>query len=360
MHSLSVTREEEAPPAYRGHLGEIAWFGAALVLAALAIPGIRDRVARYPFAAIEFFVMAVAVFAFWKIPSDVTKRLLKNPLSIVGFSLITVFVAVAVLAPILAPPPPTSRDAYLIPQEGFASDPQPPRARHLFGTTEGQYDIYYGVVWGARTAFRVSVVVIAVAVLLGLFFGSLSGYYGGRVDEVIMRITDIFLAFPGLVLAVTVVAVLGRSLDNIMIAIAVVQWPTYARLLRGDILTVRGRDFVEAARACGAGDARIILRHVIPNAIYPFMVLSSLDMGLIVITAAALSFLGLGAEVGYADWGMLINLSRNWILGAPGQPFAYWYVLAFPGAAIFLFVLGWNLLGDAFRDILDPRLRGSK
>lgn len=348
------------PPNYRSRLPGIAIFGVAIVLAAVSIPGVRDRVVRSPVAGIEFLVLALAVFAFLTIPSDLTKRLRKNPLSVIGFSLIVIFISLAILAPVLAPPPSNSRNAYLIPQEGFASDPQPPRARHPFGSTEGQYDIYYGIVWGARTALRVSVVVILIAVVIGLIFGSLSGYYGGTVDEIMMRVTDIFLAFPGLVLAVTVVAVLGRSLDNVMIAIAVVHWPVYARLLRGDILTVRGRDFVEAARACGAGDVRIILRHVIPNAIYPFMVLSSLDMGLIVITAAALSFLGLGAEVGYADWGMLINLSRNWILGAPGRPFAYWYVLAFPGAAIFLFVLGWNLLGDAFRDILDPRLRGSK
>ncbi|MBI3998729.1 MAG: ABC transporter permease [Armatimonadetes bacterium] len=283
----------------------------------------------------------------------------KNPLSVVGFSLIVLFVAIAVLAPILAPPPPTSRDPYLIPQEGFGAIPRPPRSGHPFGTTERQYDLYYGIVWGTRTALRVSIIVIAIAAVIGVVLGGLAGYYGGRIDEVIMRVTDVFLAFPGLVLAVTVVAVLGRSLDNIMIAIAIVHWPTYARLLRGDILTVRGRDYVEAARAAGAGDLRIILRHVIPNAIYPFMVLSSLDMGLIVIIAAALSFLGLGAEVGYADWGMLINLSRDWIVGSPGNPFAYWYVLIFPGAAIFLFVLGWNLLGDAFRDILDPRLRGA-
>ncbi|MDQ7842517.1 MAG: ABC transporter permease [Armatimonadota bacterium] len=293
------------------------------------------------------------------VPSDFTRRMRKNPLSVAGFSLIVFFVAVAILAPILAPPPATSRNAYLIPQEGFASDPRPPAPGRPFGTTEGQYDLYYGIVWGTRTAFRVSVTVIAISVAVGLVLGGISGYYGGRLDEVIMRITDVFLAFPGLVLAVVVVAVLGRSLDNVMIAIAMVNWPTYARLLRGDILGVRSRDFVEAARAMGASDVRIIFRHIIPNAIYPFLVFGSLDVGLIVLTAAALSFLGLGAEVGYADWGMLINLSRNWILGAPGNPLAYWYVVVFPGAAIFLFVLGWNLLGDAFRDILDPRLRGA-
>ncbi|MGQ0568906.1 MAG: ABC transporter permease [Armatimonadota bacterium] len=344
---------------HRSRLTGVAGLAAILLFAALVLPLTRDRILQFPLSAAQFAILLLVVTTFWTIPSELTRRLRKNPLSLVGFSLILIFAAMAALAPALAPPPQNSRNHYLIPQEGFASDPQPPRAGHPFGTTEGQYDLYYGIVWGARTAFRVSIIVIVIAVIIGLIFGGLSGYYGGRVDEVMMRLTDIFLAFPGLVLAVTVVAVLGRSLDNIMVAIAVVHWPIYARLLRGDILAVRGRDFVEAARAAGAGDLRIIVRHVIPNAIYPFLVLSSLDMGLIVITAAALSFLGLGPDVGFADWGTLINLSRNWIVGKPDNPFAYWYVLAFPGVAIFLFVLGWNLLGDAFRDILDPRLRGS-
>ncbi len=345
--------------AHRPRVAALAAAVAALALVALVIPITRDRMAAAPLSAAQFLLLVLVVAAFWTVPSDLAKRMRKNPLSVVGFSLIAVFVAIALLAPAPAPPPPTSRDPYLIPQEGFASVPRPPRPGFPFGTTEGQYDLYYGIVWGARTAFRVSILVIAVAVAIGLVVGGLSWYYGGKIDEIMMRLTDIFLAFPSLVLAVTVVAVLGRSLTNVMIAIAIVHWPIYARLLRGDILGVRSRDYVEAARAAGAGDLRIITRHVIPNAIYPFLVLSSLDMGLIVIIAAALSFLGLGPDVGYADWGTLINLSRNWILGAPGDPFAYWYVLIYPGAAIFLFVLGWNLLGDAFRDILDPRLRGS-
>jgi peptide/nickel transport system permease protein len=329
-------------------------------LLALAAPVIRQRLLRFPLTLVEFLVLLTLLSILWTIPSDVTRRMRRNPLSIVGFLLLVMFVAVAVMAPVLAPPSERSRDPYLIPHEGFGTDPQPPRWGHILGTTEGQFDLYYGIVWGTRTALRVSLVVIVLSVILGLVLGGLAGFYSGRLDEVIMRVTDIFLAFPGLVLAVVVVAVLGRSLDNVMIAIALVNWPTYARLLRGDILAIRGRDFVEAARAMGAGDLRILFRHVIPNAIYPFLVYSSLDMGLVVITAAALSFLGLGAEVGYADWGMLINLSRNWIIGTAGNPFTYWYVLVFPGAAISLFVLGWNLLGDSFRDILDPRLRGSQ
>ncbi len=337
----------------------LAWLAALLLLFGLVVPEVRERLLQFPFVMGEFLLLVLFVVAFWVIPSDFTKRMRKNPLSVMGFALIVIFVAQAILAPVLAPPPAISRNAYLIPQEGFATDPRPPRPGHPFGSTEGQYDLYYGIMWGTRTAFRVSLIVIIISVIIGLILGGVSGYYGGRLDETVMRITDIFLAFPGLVLAVVIVAVLGRSLTNIIIAIALVNWPVYARLLRGDILNVRSRDYVEAARAAGSGDLRIIYHHIIPNSIYPFLVWTSLDVGLIVLTAAALSFLGLGPEVGYADWGMLINLSRNWILGAPGNPFAYWYVLIFPGTAIFLFVLGWNLLGDAVRDILDPRLRGS-
>jgi len=330
-----------------------------LGLAVFVSPGLRERIVRHPLDVGAFLVVVVAIAGFWAVPSDLTKRLRRNPLSITGFTIITLFIIVAALAPVLAPPTPGTRDPYLIPHEGFAPDPLPPRPGHPLGTTGRQYDLYYGIIWGTRTAFRVAVVVVAISIALGLVLGSLAGFYGGRIDEVVMRITDIFLAFPGLVLAVVVTAVLGKGLDHVMIAIALVGWPLYARLLRGDILSVKQRDYVEAARAMGAGDLRIIFRHVIPNAIYPFMVVAAFDMGVIVLVAAALSFLGLGAEIGYADWGQLINMSRSWILGVPGNAFLYWYTVVFPGIVIFLFVLGWNLLGDAFRDILDPRLRGS-
>ena len=170
-----------------------------------------------------------------------------------------------------------------------------------------------------------------------------------------MRLTDIVLAFPDIVLAVVVVAVLGPGLFKVMIAVTLVSWPSYARLLRGEVLSVKEREFVLAARALGASDARILLRHILPNCVYPLLVLASLSMGRIVVTAAALSFLGLGSPLGYADWGQLMSLSRNWILGSSGNPFEFWHTVLIPGTAIFLFVLGWNLLGDAARDILDPR-----
>ena len=285
------------------------------------------------------------------------KRLRRNPLSILGLGLILFFLLVALLAPVLAPVSANARDPYLIPQDGYTPDPRPPDSEHWFGTTEQQYDLYYGIVWGTRTAFRIGLTIIAISLSIGMIVGALAGYYGGWLDEILMRFTDIILAFPSIVLAVVIVAVLGPSLSNVVLAISLVLWPSYARLLRGDVLSVKEREFVIAARALGASDFHILFRRVIPNAIYPVLVLASLDIGAVVITAAALSFLGLGAPVGYADWGQLIALSRNWILGTPEFPLAFWHTVVIPGGAIFLFVLGWNLLGDAFRDILDPRQR---
>ncbi len=285
---------------------------------------------------------------------SVWKTLKRRPMSLLGFALIGFFLSVAVLAPVLAPPEAGSRDSYIIPQDGYSPDPVRPSKAHWFGTTEQQYDLYYGMVWGTRTAFAVALQVVGFSVIVGILLGGTAGYYGGWVDEILMRFTDVILAFPDIVLAVVIVAVRGPSLENVMIAVTAVSWPSYARLMRGDVLSVKERDFVAAARAIGASDARILFRHIIPNAIYPVLIVASLSMGRIVITAAALSFLGLGAPVGYADWGQLISLSRNWILGSAGNPFEYWHTFFIPGIAIFMFVLAWNLLGDAVRDILDP------
>lgn len=280
-----------------------------------------------------------------------------RPVALIAASVIAAFVLLAASAPLLAPSRP-GRDPYLIPTTGFEMDPHPPSASHPFGTTEDQFDLYYGIAWGTRTVFKVTLGVIGASAFIGLVLGSVAGYSGGLVDEAVMRFTDVFLAFPGLVLAVVIVALLGKGLDKVILAIAAVNWPTYARLMRGEILAVKGQEFVIAARTVGAGDLRIVLRHVIPNAFFPFFVYSSLDMGNVVITSAALSFLGLGTEIGYADWGQLIALSRRWILGSPGHAFQFWYTIAYPAAAITLFVLAWNILGDAVRDVLDPRTHG--
>jgi peptide/nickel transport system permease protein len=289
----------------------------------------------------------------WKF---MARQLLRNPLSLMGIIIIVVFIIIAIFAPLIAPTPEGHQRPYMIPRDGYRAEPEPPSEDHIFGTTMGQYDIFYGVIWGTRSAFQVAFVVIGIVVLVGIVLGSLAGYFGGLIDEVIMRITDIFLAFPALILAMAIVSAIGPSLRSVIVALTVVSWPSYARLIRGDILQVREEDYIEASRGLGASNMRVILRHALPNAIYPTLIMASLDIGAVVLAAAALSFLGLGAPEGYADWGQMTQFARNWIVGPPGEPFKYWYAVTIPGLFILFFVLGWNLLGDAFRDILDPRL----
>lgn len=282
-------------------------------------------------------------------------RLKKSPLSIIGISIIIFYVVVALLCPVLAPP--TGADPYKIPRDRYFPTPQAPSEKHPFGTAEGQYDIYYGVIWGTRTAFRIGIWVVAISLVIGLVTGAVSGYYGGVIDELMMRFTDIIFAFPGLILAMAFVVALGPGLDNVLWALILVGWPGYTRLIRGEILRVKQEDYVEAAKAVGCSDLRVIVRHILPNAVYPLLIVATLDIGAIVLSAAALSFLGLGADVGYADWGQMINYSQNWIFAPGANPWLYWYTFIIPGVFIFTFVLGWNLLGDALRDILDPTLR---
>ncbi|MFW6111421.1 MAG: ABC transporter permease [Candidatus Bipolaricaulota bacterium] len=284
------------------------------------------------------------------------KKLLTNPLSVIGIAIILFYVGVAVAAPWIAPP--QRRDPYQIPREGWSSTPRPPGEAGLFGTTEGQYDIFYGVVWGTRTAFRVSLMVVGFASLIGIFIGTLAAFYGGAIDSILMRIVDVFYSIPYLVAAMVLTTILGRSLDNALIALIVFGWMGYARLIRGNILSVKEEEYVSAANAVGASDYRVVFRHIIPNSIFPVLVQASMNMGSVVITAATLSFLGVGAPEGYADWGQLISFARNWILGTQGNTFQFWHTVVIPGAAITFFCLSWNLIGDAFRDIMDPKLQG--
>lgn len=287
------------------------------------------------------------------------KALLRNPVSVLGAVLVVFFVAVALLAPVLAPPQ-ISSNPYLIPRSGFQAEPQPPSAKNPFGTTQGQYDIYYGVIWGTRTAFKIGLIVTSLTVFVGGAVGAVSGYLGGWFDEVVQRIVEIILAFPFLLAALTMATILGPRLRNGlltgMIALVAFGWPGYARLIRGDVLAVKERDFVLASRALGASGWRILLFHIIPNAMYSLLVVASLDIGTNVLTFAALSFLGLGAGEGYADWGQLLSYARNWIPTLN----QYWYIVIFPGVALLLFVLSWNLIGDAFRDALDPKMAGRR
>lgn len=285
------------------------------------------------------------------------RKLVKNPISLIGLIIVLFFTFIAVAAPWLAPAK-YPDEPYKIPRDGFKATPKPPSPEHPFGTSEGQYDIYYGVVWGTRTAFRVGLIVTGGIALIGIILGSISAYFGGIIDEAMMRILEIFMAFPFLVAAMVLSAILGKGLNNVMIALIVFGWTGYARLIRGDILQIKENDYVNAAKGVGATHFRRISKHIIPNAIYPVFIMASMDIGSMVLAVSALSFLGLGAEVGYADWGQMISFARNWILGTYGNPLAYWYTVVYPGGAILLFVLGWNLLGDAFRDILDPRMRG--
>ncbi len=304
--------------------------------------------------------------------------LLKTPASIMGFTLITIFILIAIFAPVIAPP--VGRDPYKIPRDGFSGEPQPMGTAwtsnvpdvpfwyepltgktewvHILGTAQGQYDIFYGIIWGTRTAFRTGFIVVISTFLIGIIVGSVSSYYGGWVDNVIMRIVDIFMTLPfimmALIMAAVLTPVLGKTLIPSIIALITFGWMGYARIIRGDILSVKQRDYVLAAKVVGVRDSRILFKHILPNAIFPTMVLASLAIGDVVLSFAALSFLGIGTELGYADWGQVLSFARNWISSLQ----SYWYIVVWPGVTLVLFVMGWNLVGDALRDVLDPRMRG--
>jgi peptide/nickel transport system permease protein len=283
-------------------------------------------------------------------------RIFKNPAAILGFGLMAIFVFLAVAAPYIAPPKDPHRP-YLMPHKGYSSIPKPPSKTNIFGTSAGQYDIYYGIVWGTRTAFKIGIFVVGFALIIGITLGITAGYLGGWIDEVIMRIVDIMYAVPMIVLAMAFAVAFGRGLRSIMISLALVQWRIYVRLLRAEILTLRERDFIQAAKVMGVSNLVIMFKHILPNAIYPVLIVASLNIGSMVIMAAFLSFLGLGSPVGYSDWGQMVALARDYIIGPEDAPFKYWYTIVMPGTAIVLFVLSWNLIGDALRDAFDPRQR---
>jgi peptide/nickel transport system permease protein len=305
--------------------------------------------------------------------------LLKTPASILGFTLIGLFIFIAIAAPLIIPPVKVN-DPYMIPRDGFSPNPQPPGAEwkrnapplpfwyqpvmrsdkwvHILGTSTGQYDILYGIIWGTRTAFRTGFIVVITTFLVGVIIGAVSAYYGGAVDNVIMRIVDVFLTLPFILAALILAAVItprfGKSLYPAIIALVAFGWMGYSRIIRGDILSIKERDYIMAARVIGVKDSRILFRHIIPNAIFPTLVLASLAIGDVVLSFAALSFLGIGTEIGYADWGQVLSFARNWITSLN----TYWYIIVWPGITLVLFVMGWNLVGDALRDVLDPRMRG--
>jgi len=283
----------------------------------------------------------------------------KSLLAMVGLVIVIGIVLIAIFAPFLAPVPEGHPDPMIIPKDFQA--PKPPGAEgYILGTGKLGADIYYGVIWGSRTSIEIALFVISVSSVIGIVLGAVAGYKGGKVDEVVMRVTDVFLSIPGMILAMAVVAVLARSLENIMLALIVVWWPPYARIVRGQVLSVRENTYVEAAKAVGATEGRILFRHVVPNSLAPMLVAATMDLGVVVLVAAGLSYIGFGPPTGTAEWGKMVSDGQEFFLSTVyynGEPYNPWWMVTFPGLMIFLFVMGFNLLGDGLRDILDPRLR---
>ncbi len=271
-------------------------------------------------------------------PDSIPGRLRRDALAWVSGLIILLFVAGAVFAPLL-----TSRAAE---GEGEPNPPDKllaPSAEHPFGTDHLGRDLYARVLFGGRTALTLGLLVVAVAVAVGVPLGAVAGYFGGWVDEIIMRLTDVFLAFPPLLLAIFIASALGASLTNAALAIAFTWWPWYTRIVRAQVVALRDRPFVEAARVMGVNDLVIIGRHILPNTLSPVIVQATLDLGSAILTGAALSFLGLGVQPPTADWGQMVSNGRLYF------PERWWYV-TFPGLAIFLSTLAFNLLGDSVQD----------
>jgi peptide/nickel transport system permease protein len=266
----------------------------------------------------------------------------RHPGMMIGLAVLILFVLIAIFAPLVAPHDPLQ----IIPR----ATKQAPSALYLFGTDNLGRDILSRVIYGTRISIVVGLIAVAIAMVGGTFLGTISGYYGGWTDSVIMRCMDIMLAFPGILLAIAIVAILGPSLANTMIAVGLATVPVYARTARGNILSVKTNDYVEAARCIGAPDWRLMLRHVLPNITAPLIVLSTVNVGTAILSAAGLSYLGLGAQPPTPEWGAMLAESRVYLREA-------WWMASFPGIAIMLVVLAVNLLGDGLRDELDPRLR---
>ena len=269
-------------------------------------------------------------------------ELLRQKSAVIGASILTFFIIIALFAPLIATHDP--RDADVSARlKGWSQD-------HYFGTDKVGRDIFSRIVYGSRISIKVGLVAMTFSISIGALLGIIAGYYGGWLDNTIMRVMDMMLAMPSILLAMVIVTILGQSLTNAIIAVSIVYIPQYARILRASVLTIREQDYVAAARAIGASDFRILTRAILPNCLAPLIVQATLGMGAAILDAAGLSFLGLGAEIGEPEWGAMLNENRALIRRAP------WTVMT-PGIAIFLIVLGFNLLGDALRDVLDPQVK---
>ena len=269
----------------------------------------------------------------------------RNKLSLTALIILVLLIVGALLAPCIIPYPEDLADA-----THTQIKLQAPSLEHLMGTDELGRDIFSRVVYGARVSLSAALAAVGLSLVIGIPLGAIAGSFGGWVDNLIMRITDVFLSFPPLLLAIAMVAVMGSSLNNAILAIALSWWPWYTRLIRGQAISVKERKFVQAAETIGTGRMKIIFKHIIPNCISPVIVQASMDIGGVILTVASLSFLGLGAQLPTPEWGLMISMGRRFF------PDSWWYCI-FPGLAIFVTVLCFNLLGDAIREILDPKTR---
>jgi ABC-type dipeptide/oligopeptide/nickel transport system permease subunit len=270
------------------------------------------------------------------------RRFRRHKSAVAGSLLLLVMLLGAVLAPRLAPYDPIAQDQ--------RASLRAPAAGHLLGTDVFGRDILSRVIWGGRASLRVGLLAVLIGGSLGTLLGLVAGYYEGWPGAVILRLTDLLLALPGILLALTIVAATGPSLDNLIVAVGISSMPAYIRVVTASVLDVKTRPFLEAARASGAVDGRLIGRHVVPNILAPVIVLATLGLGNALLIAATLSFLGLGAQPPTPEWGAMLSQGREFIFG-------YWWIATFPGIAILLAVVGANLLGEGLRDLLDPRLR---
>ena len=271
--------------------------------------------------------------------------LARNKLSLLALIILILLALSAIFAPSIIPYPEDLADA-----AHTEIKLSPPSAEHLMGTDELGRDIFSRVVYGARVSLSAALSAVGLALLIGIPLGAIAGSFGGWVDNLIMRITDVFLSFPPLLLAIAMVAVMGSNLRNAILAISMSWWPWYTRLIRGQAISVKERKFVQAAETIGTSRAKIIFKHIIPNCISPVIVQASMDIGGVILTVASQSFLGLGAQLPTPEWGLMISMGRRFF------PDSWWYCI-FPGIAIFITVLCFNLLGDAIREILDPKTR---
>lgn len=266
----------------------------------------------------------------------------RSPLSMVGAIIVLGLIMTAIFAPYIAPHDPI--------EQNLEKRLDPPSLEHPFGVDQLGRDIFSRVIYGTRITLVIAMIITAIGGSIGTFLGVVAGFLGGKVDEVLMRMTDMFLAFPSLILALAFAAALGPSLNNMIIAISIANWPIYSRLARGQALSAKREDYIEAAKAIGASKWRITFLHILPVCISPIIVQLTLHMGTVILTAAGLGFIGLGAQPPTPEWGVMISDGRPYIMNQ-------WWASAFPGLAIMIVVLGFNLLGDGIRDILDPRLR---